>query len=97
MRKRWDTRREPRDLLTGAGSKPPEAAWIKSLGGERVWLKGLARRGQVWYQETNESEPSDDVSKVSSMRSKAAISWCVVKESIGNLFTGWAASGIKAA
>ena len=30
-----------------------------------VYGKGPARRGQVWYQETNESEPSDEVSKVS--------------------------------
>ncbi len=35
--------------------------------------KDPARRGQVWYQETNESEPFDEVSKVSLTRSKAAI------------------------
>jgi hypothetical protein len=44
MRKRQDHWCEPRDLLAGAGLKPPEAARIESPGGERVWLKGLARR-----------------------------------------------------
>jgi len=32
MKKRRKTRREPQDLLAGAGLKPPEAAWVKSPG-----------------------------------------------------------------
>jgi len=42
MRKRQSHWRGPRDPLAGAGLKPPAAAWIKSPGDERDWLKGPA-------------------------------------------------------
>jgi hypothetical protein len=50
IRKRWDNGMGLQDLLTGAGLKPPEAAWINSPGSEGVWLIGLVYRGQVWCQ-----------------------------------------------
>lgn len=44
----------PRHRLTGAGGKPPQAAWVKSPGRERCG-KG-ARRRQVRIQKTNNRE-----------------------------------------
>ena len=46
----------PRSRLAGAGSKTPQAAVVKSHGGER-WGKGPARQDQLWIRETSASEP----------------------------------------
>src|SRR3954466_15539497 len=46
----------PRDRVAGPGPKPPEAAGVKSPGGERSG-KGRPRAGQVWSEKTNASEP----------------------------------------
>ena len=46
----------PRSRLSGAGSKPPQAARVKSPGGERCGKGGGVLR-QVCLEETNESEP----------------------------------------
>ncbi|MGI9570606.1 MAG: hypothetical protein ACR2PH_12945 [Desulfobulbia bacterium] len=46
----------PRSRLAGAGSKTPQAAVVKSHGGER-WGKGPARQDQLWIRETSTSEP----------------------------------------
>ena len=46
----------PRSRLAGVGSKPPQAAVVKSHGGER-WGKGLPRGDQVGIKETNVSKP----------------------------------------
>jgi hypothetical protein len=56
-------RRTPRDLLTGAGSKSPSAAVVKSHGGEHQKEKARKEPGQMSNRKLNESEPSDDVSK----------------------------------
>ncbi len=45
----------PRDRLTGVGLKPPQAAVIKSHGGERCWKK-QDQTCQVSPWKTNESE-----------------------------------------
>jgi hypothetical protein len=79
----------------GGGSKPPQAAAVKSCGGER-WGKGEARPRQVRHKETNGSEPlmtcrksKDDVET----RGKL-LTW---DKSGRNLLTARAASGMKAA
>ena len=46
----------PRSRLAEAGSKTPQAAVVKSHGGER-WGKGPARQDQLWIRETSTSEP----------------------------------------
>ena len=46
----------PQSRPAGGGSKPPQAAVIKSHGGER-YGKGRARPCQVRTRETNKSEP----------------------------------------
>lgn len=46
----------PRNRLAGAGSKTPQAAVVKSHGGER-WGKGPARQDQLWIREASTSEP----------------------------------------
>jgi len=56
LRKRWGE--APRSRLAGAGFKPPQAALVKSQGGER-WRKRHGRRPcQVRFRETSASEPS---------------------------------------
>ncbi len=45
----------PRSRLAGAGSKTPQAAVVKSHGGER-W-GGPAGQDQLWIRETSTSEP----------------------------------------
>jgi hypothetical protein len=84
-----------RVALQGGDSKPPQAAAVKSCGGER-WGKGEARPRQVRHKETNGSEPlmtcrksTDDVKT----RGKL-LTW---DKSGGNLHTARAASGMKAA
>jgi hypothetical protein len=52
--RRW--RLALRSRPAGGGFKPPQAAVVKSHGGER-WGKGPARRDQVGVRETNPSEP----------------------------------------
>ena len=47
----------PRSLRSGAGSKPPQAAVVKSDGGERRGNGGTRSR-QVRSRETSESKPS---------------------------------------
>ena len=46
----------PRSRPAGAGFKPPQAARVKSPGGERCGKGGEVVR-QVCLKETNESEP----------------------------------------
>ena len=52
--RRW--RQVLRSRPSGAGSKPPQAATVKSRGGERCG-KGGTRSRQVWLRETSASEP----------------------------------------
>jgi len=72
MRKRWAI-----GVSLGACLQEPVPNRQQLLGLRvpvvNVCGKGPARRGQVWYQETNESEPFDEMSKVSLTRSEAVI------------------------
>jgi hypothetical protein len=52
--RRW--RRALRSRPAGVGFKPPQAARVKSPGGERCGKRRKSFR-QVWSKETNESEP----------------------------------------
>jgi putative transposase len=52
--RRWGT--APRSRPAGAGFKPPQAAGVKSLRGERCWKRRKLFR-QVGLEETNASEP----------------------------------------
>jgi len=52
--RRWGT--APRSRPAGAGFKPPQAAEVKSLRGERCWKRRKLFR-QVGLEETNASEP----------------------------------------
>jgi hypothetical protein len=52
--RRWGT--APRSRPAGAGFKPPQAAGVKSLRGERCWKRRKLFR-QVSLEETNASEP----------------------------------------
>jgi putative transposase len=52
--RRWGT--APRSRPAGAGFKPPQAAKVKSLRGERCWKRRKLFR-QVRLEETNASEP----------------------------------------
>jgi putative transposase len=52
--RRWGT--APRSRPAGAGFKPPQAAGVKSLRGERCWKRRKLFR-QVRLEETNASEP----------------------------------------
>src|SRR5438874_8567207 len=52
--RRW--RKTLRNRSAGAGSKPPQAARVKSHGGERSGKRRKEFR-QVWLKETNASKP----------------------------------------
>ena len=52
--RRWGS--APRSRPAGAGFKPPQAARVKSLRGERCWKRRKLFR-QVGLEETNASEP----------------------------------------
>jgi hypothetical protein len=52
--RRWG--RAPRDRPAGGGLKPPQAASVKSRGGERCG-QGAPRVRQVWTRKASESEP----------------------------------------
>jgi hypothetical protein len=52
--RRWGT--APRSRPAGVGFKPPQAARVKSPGGERCWKRRKLFR-QVGLEETNASEP----------------------------------------
>src|SRR5271166_5348283 len=52
--RRWGA--APRSRPAGAGFKPPQAARVKSLRGERCWKRRKLVR-QVGLEETNASEP----------------------------------------
>ena len=52
--RRWGT--APRSRPAGAGSKPPQAAGVKSPRGERCWKRRKLFR-QVGLEETNASKP----------------------------------------
>ena len=52
--RRWGS--APRSRPAGAGFKPPQAARVKSLRGERCWKRRKLFR-QVCLEETNASEP----------------------------------------
>ena len=54
LRERWGS--APRSRPAGAGFKPPQAAGVKSLRGERCWKRRELFR-QVRLEETNASEP----------------------------------------
>jgi len=60
LRERWG--RAPRDRLSGAGSKPLQAAAVKSRGGERWSESSRKDLEPVSIRETNESEPFEDAS-----------------------------------
>jgi len=60
LRGRWG--QAPRDRLSGAGLKPPQAAAVKSRGRKR-WGKSSGHDPeQVCVRETSESKPADDAS-----------------------------------
>ena len=59
----------PRNRFEGEGFKPPTAAGVKSLGGERVG-KRCNEMHQVSIKEMNESDPFDEVSKTTTLLSK---------------------------
>ncbi len=90
---RW--REALRSRPAGGGSKPPQAAVVKSHGGER-WGKGSARQNQVYVKEANTSEPLIKCRKrrdVVKTRGES-LTW---EELGGNLFTAQAATGMEAA
>src|SRR3954447_5838921 len=63
--RRW--RMTLRSRPAGAGSKPPQAAGVKSPGGERCGKRRKQFR-QVWLKETNASEPLMTCRNVSNRR-----------------------------
>ena len=63
--RRWGT--APRSRPAGAGSKPPQAARVKSPRGERCWKRRKLFR-QVGLKETNASEPLMTCRNVSNRR-----------------------------
>ena len=63
--RRWGT--APRSRPAGAGFKPPQAAEVKSLRGERCWKRRKLFR-QVRLEETNASEPLMTCRNVSNRR-----------------------------
>ncbi len=63
--RRW--RKILRSRPAGAGSKPPQAAGVKSPGGERCGKRRKQFR-QVWLKETNVSEPLTTCRNVSNRR-----------------------------
>ncbi len=85
----------PRNRPAGGGSKPPQAAPVKSRGGERCG-KGVLRGRQVRAKKANASEPpvkcrkrSDDVETGEESLTR--------DQPGGYLLTAQAASGMKAA
>ncbi len=93
LHQRWGM--APRDRPAGGGLKPPQAASVKSRGGERCG-KGAPRVRQVRVEKTNESKPLmtcrkriDDIKTEKESFSR--------DEPGGNLSTAQAVSGIKAA
>ena len=63
--RRW--RMTLRSRPAGAGSKPPQAAGVKSPGGERCGKRRKQFR-QVWLKETNVSEPLKTCRNISNRR-----------------------------
>ena len=75
--------------------KPPSAAKVKSLGGERDG-KGSARRGQVSAMESNASEPLKTCRKRSEDVKTEGVS--LTRDKFGsNLIIAQVASGMKKA
>src|SRR5450631_494823 len=61
----------PRSRLVGGGFKLPGAASVKSCGGERPWLKGVALLSrQVWIREPSANEPLTTHRKILTTTSK---------------------------
>lgn len=59
--RRWE--KASRSRPAGAGFKPPGAAAFKRRGSKRPW-KSHSGEWQVRIEKMNESEPSDDASKI---------------------------------
>src|SRR5260364_18306 len=83
----------PRDRLAGVGLKPPRAAKVKSLGGERRG-KGKDELCEVRIKETSESELLKTCRKKQRrcQNQKDGLFWDEVERS---LLTAQSASGIK--
>jgi hypothetical protein len=86
----------PRSRPAGAGFKPPQAARVKSPGGERCGKGGGILR-QVRLKETNASEPLMTCRNVSG-DVETGIRTSIPRARIGRrLLTAQSASGMKAA
>ena len=78
--RRWGT--APRSRPAGAGFKPPQAARVKSPGGERCWKRRKLFR-QVGLEETNASEPLMTCRNVLNRRRNRDLDFCPASK-------GWA-------
>ena len=87
----------PRDRLSGAGPKPPQAAAVKHHGSER-WRKSLGQDlEQVSIRKTNESEPTEDASLKTLVVAKTRGAEHRCDESVRGLMTGQTATGVEGA
>ena len=92
--RRWGT--APRSRPAGAGFKPPQAARVKSPGGERCWKRRKLFR-QVGLEETNASEPLMTCRKAFNRR-RNRDRVAIPRARVGRcLLTAQPASGMKAA
>ena len=91
---RWRTALRSRPA--GADFKPPQAARVKSPGGER-WGKRRKKFRQVSLKETNASEPLMTCRNVSYRRRNRDLDFHPASKGWGSLPTAQPASGMKAA
>ena len=78
--RRWGT--APRSRPAGAGFKPPQAARVKSPGGERCWKRRKLFR-QVGLEETNASEPLMTCRNVLNRRRNRDLDFCPASKGWG--------------
>ena len=91
---RWG--RAPRSRLAGAGFKPPQAAGVKSLGGERCGKRrGLTASGVIHWRRTKVNRPMTCRNDLTG--AETGVSDELGMEAGANLFSAQLASGIKAA
>ena len=78
--RRWGL--APRSRPAGAGFKPPQAAKVKSLRGERCWKRRKLFR-QVSFEETNASEPLMTCRNVFNRRRNRDLDFCPASKGWG--------------
>src|SRR5947209_19499783 len=78
--RRW--RKALRNRPAGAGSKPPQAARVKSPGGERCGKRRKEFR-QVWLKETNASKPLMTCRNVFHRRRNRDLDFCPASKGWG--------------